>query len=132
MAILFRSSAFTRVTAIAAQRPVHAAFNWIHNNPKTLIDRQAELVAIPAPPFGEELRSRWIADRFAEIELADIQTDAIGNVFGFIPAAHLPAESTGPIIVVSAHLDTVFPANTPLNPVITRVDDANRLTAPGA
>ena len=132
MAIFSRSSAFTRVTAIAAQRAVHAAFTWIHNNPKTLIDRQAELVAIPAPPFGEELRSRWIANRFAEIGLADIQTDDIGNVFGFIPAAHLPAESTGPIIVVSAHLDTVFPANTPLNPVITRVDDANRLTAPGA
>ena len=61
MAIFSRSTAFTRVTAIAAQRAVHAAFTWLHNNPKTLIDRQAELVAIPAPPFGEEARSKWIA-----------------------------------------------------------------------
>ena len=132
MPIFSRSTAFTRVTAIAAQRPVHAAFTWLHNNPKTLIERQAELVAIPAPPFGEQARSQWLAVRFAEIGLSDIQTDAIGNVFGFIPAAHLPAESTGPVVVVSAHLDTVFPASTSLQPAITRVDGAIRLTGPGA
>jgi tripeptide aminopeptidase len=132
MAIFSRSTAFTRVTAIAAQRPVHAAFTWLHNNPKTLIDRQAELVAIPAPPFGEEARSQWLAQRFAEIGLVDIQTDAIGNVYGFIPAADLPADSTGPVVVVSAHLDTVFPADTVLRPALTRVDGANRLAAPGA
>lgn len=132
MAILSRSTAFNRVTAIAAQRPVHAAFTWLHNNPKTLIDCQAELVVIPAPPFGEQARSQWLAKRFAEIGLVDIQTDAICNVYGFVPAAHLPAESTGPVIVVSAHLDTVFPAGTPLEPALTRVDGANRLAGPGA
>src|SRR6201992_1338082 len=102
MPIFSRSTAFTRVTAIAAQRPVHAAFTWLHNNPKTLIDRQAELVAIPAPPFGEADRSKWIAERFIEIGLDDVQTDAIGNVFGFIRATGLPAESPGPGIVVPA------------------------------
>ena len=132
MAIFSRSTAFTRVTSIAAQRAIHAAFAWIHNNPKTLIDRQAELVAIPAPPFGEEARSRWIADRFGEIGLAHITTDPVGNVMGFIPATHLPADSTGPVVVLSAHLDTVFPAATPLHPALTRDNDANRLAAPGS
>ena len=132
MAIFSRSTAFTRVTAIAALRPVHAAFTWLHNSPKTLIDRQAELVAIPAPPFGERDRSQWIAVRFAEIGLANIETDSIGNVFGFLPAAHLPADSTGSVVVVSAHLDTVFPAGTSLQPSITRVDGTSRLSAPGA
>lgn len=132
MPIFSRSTAYTRVTALAAQRPVHAAFTWLHNNPKTLIDRQAELVSIPAPPFGEDARSQWIAARFAEIGLVDIATDAIGNVIGFIPAAHLPAESTGPVVVLSAHLDTVFPAGTCLTPAVSRVDGANRLVAPGA
>lgn len=132
MPIFSRSSAFTRVTAIAAQRPVHAAFTWLHNNPKTLIDRQAELVAIPGPPFGEEARSRWLAARFAEIGLANVHTDTIGNVIGFIPAAHLPPESTGPLVVLSAHLDTVFPAATRLNPVLSRDNGSHRLTAPGA
>jgi acetylornithine deacetylase/succinyl-diaminopimelate desuccinylase-like protein len=132
MAIFSSSTAFTRVTAIAAQRAVHAAFTWIHNNPKTLIDRQAELVAIPAPPFGEEARSKWLAARFAEIGLANIYIDPVCNVIGFIPAADLPADSTGPVVVLSAHLDTVFPAATPLNPRLTRDNGANRLTAPGA
>jgi tripeptide aminopeptidase len=132
MAIFSRSTAFSRVTAIAAQRAVHTAFTWLHNNPKTLIDRQSELVAIPAPPFGEEARSKWIASRFAEIGLVNIHTDAICNVFGFIPATHLPADSTGPVVVLSAHLDTVFPAATELNPVLTRDNGANRLAAPGA
>ncbi len=132
MAIFSRTSAFSRVTAIAAQRAVHAAFTWMHNNPKTFIDHQAELVAIPAPPFGEEARSKWLSERFAAIGLADIQTDTVCNVIGFIPAAHLPAESTGPVVVLSAHLDTVFPAATPLNPKLTPDNGANRLTAPGA
>ncbi|WP_348261194.1 M20/M25/M40 family metallo-hydrolase [Telmatobacter sp. DSM 110680] len=132
MAIFSRSTAFTRVTSIAAQRAIHAAFTWIHNNPKTLIDRQAELVAIPAPPFGEQARTQWIAERFVEIGLASVTTDTIGNVIGFIPATHLPADSTGPVVVLSAHLDTVFPAVTPLRPVLTRDNDANRLAAPGS
>jgi acetylornithine deacetylase/succinyl-diaminopimelate desuccinylase-like protein len=111
---------------------VHAAFGWLHNNPKTLMDCQAELVAIPAPPFGEEARSKWLAARFAEAGLEDIRIDEIGNVLGFIPAANLPPESSGPVVVLSAHLDTVFPAHTPLNPIVTAVNGTSRLTAPGA
>lgn len=127
-----RSTAFSRVTAVAAQRAVHAAFTWLHNNPKTLIDRQAELVAIPAPPFGEQARSQWIASQFTSIGLANIQTDALCNVIGFIPTPHLPPESTGPLVLLSAHIDTVFPAGTPLRPALARENGANRLTAPGA
>jgi tripeptide aminopeptidase len=125
--------------------------------PKTIMDWQAGLVAIPAPPFGEALRSEWLAARFAEIGLSGIETDEVGNVFGVLVAgwppakassgraatpasgaasgsahassdASLPAASGGPVVMLSAHLDTVFPAETPLNPVV----DGDRLTAPGA
>ncbi len=92
------------------------------------MDWQAKLVAIPGPPFGEEARSEWLADRFAEAGLSQMHTDAAGNVFGLLPAKKLPAESTGPVVVLSAHLDTVFPAGTPLHPVV----DGERLKAPGA
>src|SRR5450631_2275640 len=132
MALFFRSSAFSRVTSLAALRPVHAAFAWLHNNPKTLMDTQAELVAIPAPPFGEQARTKWLANRFADAGLSDVRIDEIGNVLGIIPAAKLPPESSGPVVVLSAHLDTVFPIETPLNPVLTRVDGSNRLSAPGS
>jgi acetylornithine deacetylase/succinyl-diaminopimelate desuccinylase-like protein len=128
MPLLSRSSAYSQVTAIAARRTVHAAFAWIHGNPKTIMDWQRELVSIPGPPFGEELRSQWLAARFREIGLSRVETDAVGNVFGTIPAASLPPESTGPVVVLSAHLDTVFPAEIVLNPVL----DGERLDAPGA
>ncbi len=122
------NSPFARVTALAGQRPVHAAFAWLHGNPKRIMDWQAEMVAIPAPPFGEQARSAWIAARFTETGLSGVHIDGIGNVFGFLPAANLSPESSGPIVVLSAHLDTVFPAETPLNPVV----NAERLEAPGA
>jgi tripeptide aminopeptidase len=128
MPILPHNSAFSRVTALAAQRPVHAAFAWLHSNPGKIMDWQASLVAIPAPPFGEQARSEWLTARFAEAGLSQVHADAAGNVFGFLPAAKLPPESTGPVVVLSAHLDTVFPADTPLNPVV----DGDRLAAPGA
>jgi len=86
------------------------------------------LVKIPAPPFGEQTRSEWMAARFAEAGLSQVHTDEVGNVFGTLSAAKLPPESTGPVVVLSAHLDTVFPADTPLNPII----DGDRLEAPGA
>jgi acetylornithine deacetylase/succinyl-diaminopimelate desuccinylase-like protein len=128
MALLPHISAFSRVTALAARRPVHAAFAWLHGNPKTIMDWQVELVAIPAPPFGEQARAEWLAARFAEAGLSRVETDAASNVFGWLPAATLPPESTGPVVVLSAHLDTVFSAETPLNPAV----DGDRLEAPGA
>jgi acetylornithine deacetylase/succinyl-diaminopimelate desuccinylase-like protein len=132
MAIFSRKTAFSSVTALAARRPVHAAFAWMHNNPQTIMDWQAKLVAIPAPPFGEQARSVWIAARFEEAGLTDIQTDAIGNVIGFLNAAKLPPESSGPVVVLSAHLDTVFPAETALKPTLSRINGNTRLAAPGA
>jgi acetylornithine deacetylase/succinyl-diaminopimelate desuccinylase-like protein len=92
------------------------------------MDWQAEVTAIPAPPFGEQARSEWLAARFIEAGLSRVGTDSLGNVLGWLTAAKLPPESTGPVVVLSAHLDTVFPAETPLNPVV----DGDRLTAPGA
>jgi acetylornithine deacetylase/succinyl-diaminopimelate desuccinylase-like protein len=92
------------------------------------MDWQAEVTAIPAPPFGEQARSEWMAARFAEAGLSRVETDSLGNVCGWLLAANLPPESTGPVVVLSAHLDTVFPAGTPLHPVV----DGDRIQAPGA
>jgi acetylornithine deacetylase/succinyl-diaminopimelate desuccinylase-like protein len=125
---LAANSAFSCVTGLAAQRPVHAAFAWFHRNPKTIMDWQADLVGIPAPPFGEAARSEWLESRFAEAGLDNVQKDSLGNVFGYIPAKQIHPDSTGPVVILSAHLDTVFPAETPLSPAV----DGDRLEAPGA
>jgi len=128
MALFTQRSAFSCVTTLASRRPVHAAFSWLHNNPRQIMDWQAELVGIPAPPFGEMVRTEWMAGRFSEAGLSEVRTDAVGNVFGRIQAAGLPDESTGPVVVLSAHLDTVFPRETELNPRV----DGDRLEAPGS
>ena len=80
------------------------------------MDWQVELVAIPAPTHGEQARAQWLAERFTQIGLSNVEIDAAGNVLGILPATNVPAESTGPVILLSAHLDTVFPADTPLHP----------------
>ncbi len=132
MSIFSRTSAFSRVTTLASKRPVHTAFAWLHGNPKTIMDWQAELCAIPAPPFGEQARTEWLAARFSEAGLCKLAIDDAGNVMAFLPTPHLSPESTGPVVALSAHLDTVFPAGTPLNPVLKPADGSDRLEAPGA
>ena len=128
MPVLSSASAFSRVTTLAAQRPIHAAFAWLHANPKTIMDWQVELVAIPAPTHGEQARAQWLAERFTQIGLSSVEIDAAGNVLGTLPAANLPADSTGPVVLLSAHIDTVFPAATPLHPIL----NGDRLEAPGS
>ena len=66
-----------------------------------------EIQQIPAPTFNEDQRAEFIRDRFAQENLQGIQIDGIGNVYGRLPGsgAKLP-------IIVSAHLDTVFPPST--------------------
>jgi tripeptide aminopeptidase len=128
MAIPSSISAFSRITALAGLRPVHAAFSWLHGNPQKIMAWQVELVSIPAPLNGEQARAEWLRGQFVACGLSAVEIDGIGNVRGILPARQLPPESTGPVILLSAHLDTVFPLETPLNSVL----DGDRLAAPGA
>ena len=68
---------------------------------------QIALCEIPAPPFGEAARAAAYRDRFAALGLTDVRVDAVGNVLG-VRAGRQPH----PHLVLSAHLDTVFPAET--------------------
>lgn len=87
----------------------------------------AELVRItetPAPPFKEAARGKLYADLFRAHGLADVTIDAEGNVTGLRRGT---APAGGKMLVVSAHLDTVFPEGTPIR--VRREGD--RLHAPG-
>src|SRR5262249_25118681 len=110
------------VTPIAAARSVHSAVLYLHNQEMEFRHWQRELAEVPAPPFGEAARSRWLQDRFASLGLEDVHADELGNVFGT-----LQKDATQPLGGVSAHLDTVFPIGTRLE---TR-EEGNRLYGPG-
>lgn len=79
------------------------------------------LTEIPAPPFKESARAQAYRDMFVARGLSDVEIDAAGNVTG------LRKGGGDGLIVVSAHLDTVFPEGTPVK--VRR--EGERLYAPG-
>jgi tripeptide aminopeptidase len=97
------------VARLAASPEVRSAFNWLRTQEPQLAQWQMEMARIAAPPFGESARAAWLAERFREVGLDDVRIDDVGNVFGAHPGFGQR------YVALSAHIDTVFPANTPLN-----------------
>ena len=97
------------VARLAGLPEVRAAFDWFRSQEALFVEWQMESARIAAPPFGEAARGAWLADRFRELGLSDVQIDEAGNVFGVQPG------SGSRSVALSAHIDTVFPATTPLN-----------------
>ena len=111
-----------RVTRLAAERTVHRAFHWLHLHQLQMQQWLLEFVAIPAPPFSENARAAWFAEKFEALGLVDVETDAEGNVLGLLAAGE------GPVVLLSAHLDTVFAAGTNCVPR----EEEGVIYAPGA
>lgn len=80
------------------------------------------LTEIPSPPYGENVRAAAYKEMLAAHGLENVEQDAIGNVMGLRRGA-----GNGPMIVVAAHLDTVFPAGTDVK--VRR--EGTKLFAPG-
>jgi tripeptide aminopeptidase len=97
------------VERIAASDEVRSAGEWFRSHESRFAESQLEVARIAAPPFGEATRSAWLADRFREIGLNHVETDKVGNVFAVHPGYG------NRYVALSAHIDTVFPATTPLN-----------------
>ena len=113
-----------QIVARVSELPsVHQAFAWFLAHARDLDDCQLEVTAIPAPPWGETARSHWLEARFEDLGLADVHRDELGNVFGVRPGA----EPKAPYFALSAHLDTVFPVDTPI--AVNR--EAGKLYGPG-
>lgn len=91
-----------------AQRPdVREALDAIRESEPRTIDEQIAICRIPAPPFSETERAEAYRERLAAIGLERVRIDAEGNVLG-----ERPGSGDGPTVVLSAHLDTVFPEGT--------------------
>ena len=97
------------VARLAGFPQVRAAFDRFRAQESQFALWQLEATRVPAPPFGEAERGAWLADRFRELGLIDVRIDEVGNVFGVRPG------QVNRFVALSAHIDTVFPATTPLN-----------------
>jgi len=73
---------------------------------KRVLEMAVTIQQIPAPTFNETKRATFIRDRFVAEGLVDAEIDACGNVI-----ARLPGRGMAQPVVVSAHIDTVFPLN---------------------
>ncbi len=101
---------------------IQRAFEFINDARQELDDELVRICQTPAPPFKEQARARLVARRFQQIGLGRVRSDEEGNVI-----AERPGVSSKPRIVVSAHLDTVFPEGTDVS--VRR--EGLRFNAPG-
>jgi len=100
---------------------VRAALDWFSRNLNWINDQQSRITEIPAPPFQEQQRAAAIKTLLASSGLR-VEIDKVGNVIGELPGANEKE-----IVVVAAHLDTVFPAGTEVK--VHR--ESGRMSAPG-
>ncbi len=114
-----------RIGRFASLTAVHRAFHWLHLHQPQLRQWLLEMLAIPAPTFGEGARAAWFLDRFHDFGLGNVHLDSAGNALAELGAAH---PTTSPFVLLSAHLDTVFPAETACDPI----EDGPRILCPGA
>lgn len=112
------------VSAIAARPAVKAAFDALEKEHPQWIETIVTLTQIPAPPFKEAARAKAYADMFRQAGLADVERDEVGNVLGLLRGTGKPG---GKLVVVAAHLDTVFPEGTD----VTVKREGDKLFAPG-
>ena len=96
-----------RVDTVFADARIQQAFRFISANESQIEADQIRLTEIPAPPLAETERARAFSEELLKLRLSPF-TDDIGNVIAaYEGMGHDP-------VIAGAHLDTVFPASTPL------------------
>lgn len=106
--VLAQGAAGPDLETILAQPRVMKSLDDIKADDDRTFAEQKRITEIPAPPFKEMVRAQYYQKRMQELGLKDASIDAEGNVIS------LRKGSGGgrPKLVVSAHLDTVFPEGT--------------------
>jgi tripeptide aminopeptidase len=110
------------VVQLMATPHVARALRFFETQADAITEEQIRICSIPASPFGERERAEYFSRKFSELGLSEVEIDEEGNCLGLLRGA-----SRSPLMVVSAHLDTVFSADTKFN--VTRRN--GKLYAPG-
>lgn len=102
---------------------LQAAAHKLAEQPNRAVDLTLEIQQIAAPTGEEKRRADWVEACFRSMHLADVSQDDVYNVY-----ARIPGEASAPLLMVSAHTDTVFPGETDL---ALTVQEEGRIGAPG-
>src|SRR3989440_8652123 len=113
----------TAYQAILANAKVVKTLEDIKADDDTALAEQKRITEIPAPPFKEKVRAEYFQKRMQELGFKDASIDAEGNVI----ALRKGSGGGRPRLVVSAHLDTVFPEGTD----VTVKEKDGAIVAPG-
>jgi tripeptide aminopeptidase len=111
MSTILPSVVDQRVESLLDMPVVQQAFSYFDSHAEAITEAQVQINSIPAPPFGESARAEYLRQKFAAAGLTHAQLDDEGNCVALRQGA-----SDTPLLVVSAHLDTVFPPETDLTP----------------
>ena len=95
-----------RARVLLRDPAVREAQRYLSDDDERVLSQQVQLSEIPAPPFGEAARARRMAELFREAGLDHVELDDEGNVLGWL------GRRRGDPLILSAHLDTVFPEGT--------------------
>jgi len=101
---------------------VTRALRFFETHADAITEEHVRICSVPASPFGEQQRAEYLSQKFRQIGLTEVEIDEEGNCLGL-----LKGSSQTPLLVVSAHLDTVFSKDTDFT--VTRRDE--KLFAPG-
>ena len=96
------SPAYREIAQLAELPPLFEAQRWFIRERSWLNELHLQLCRIPAPTFFEQPRAEWFRRQLAALGW-NARLDRAGNVI-----ASFAASPTGPLLVASAHLDTVF------------------------
>jgi tripeptide aminopeptidase len=113
-----------RVRALLDSPKFKQAAAFIQSDQDRFVRELIALTEIPAPPFKEQARGKAYMDLLRQVGLSDVETDPEGNVMGMRRGT---SPAGGPLLLVNAHLDTVFPEGTDVK--VKR--QGTRLMAPG-
>lgn len=103
---------FDTLKTLLLNEQVEALLHRWERRSRAVIEEAVTIQQIPAPTFDEHERSDYTARRFERMGLTDVHVDGLGNVTAWTPNAQ--GSCAGQAVMVSAHLDTVFPMETPL------------------
>lgn len=110
--------------AIRASAGFKAATAALEREHDRIVEETIRLTEIPAPPFKEQARALAYMAMLKDAGLTDVEMDAEGNVMGLRRGS---GSAGAPLVVLAAHLDTVFPEGTDVK--VRR--EGTKLFAPG-